>query len=335
MRNFDLYVSGILYGRLRLGDGTPQIQKLDVHTGALLDWQDLTDQDRDFYRSFVKMDFTALGQNLSRYEAGLQGTGEVSLCGERYTSEDGCSYLQRDVKFPNNKQMKEGRLIAVTCPAREMVTVLVEPGAEEETVLRLWRSTWPEEQLFPVEHAGTFPVPMRDGVHLSTDVYLPKDCGAPVPAVLVRTPYGKEDGCEVYYRYVQRGYAVVVQDVRGRNASEGEWLPNYHEVEDGDDTLNWIAAQPWCSGRIGMVGGSYLGYVQWAAAASGNPHLKALISVVCAGSSFVDLPRRGGSFTSGMLAWAFAVSQKTFHDRPAQKGPGIRCALHHPVAGTQ
>lgn len=167
--------------------------------------------------------------------------------------------------------MKEGRLIAVTCPAREMVTVLVEPGAEEETILRLWRSTWPEEQLFPVEHAQTFPVPMRDGVHLSTNVYLPKNCSTPVPAVLVRTPYGKEDGCEIYYRYVQRGYAVVVQDVRGRNASEGEWLPNYHEVEDGDDTLNWIAAQPWCSGRIGMVGGSYLGYVQWAAAASGNP----------------------------------------------------------------
>ena len=271
MRNFDLYVSGILYGRLRLGDGTPQIRKLDVHTGALLDWQDLTEQDRDFYRFFVKMDFAALGQNLSHYESGLHGTGEVSLCGERYTSEDGCSYLQRDVKFPNNKQMKDGRLIAVTCPAREMVTVLVEPGAEEETILRLWRSTWPEEQLFPVEHAQTFPVPMRDGVHLSTIVYLPKNCSTPVPAVLVRTPYGKEDGCEIYYRYVQRGYAVVVQDVRGRNASEGEWLPNYHEVEDGDDTLNWIAAQPWCSGRIGMVGGSYLGYVQWAAAASGNP----------------------------------------------------------------
>lgn len=135
MRNFDLYVSGILYGRLRLGDGTPQIQKLDVHTGALLDWQDLTEQDRDFYRFFVKMDFAALGQNLSHYESGLHGTGEVSLCGERYTSEDGCSYLQRDVKFPNNKQMKEWRLIAVTCPAREMVTVLVEPGAEEETIL--------------------------------------------------------------------------------------------------------------------------------------------------------------------------------------------------------
>ena len=59
MRNFDLYVSGILYGRLRLGDGTPQIRKLDVHTGVLLDWQDLTEQDRDFYRFFVKMDFAA------------------------------------------------------------------------------------------------------------------------------------------------------------------------------------------------------------------------------------------------------------------------------------
>mgnify|MGYP000362155163 CR=1 FL=1 len=135
MRNFDLYVSVILYGRLRLGDGTPQIQKLDVHTGALLDWQDLTEQDRDFYRFFVKMDFAALGQNLSHYESGLHGTGEVSLCGERYTSEDGCSYLQRDVKFPNNKQMKEGRLIAVTCPAREMVTVLVELDLAGGTVV--------------------------------------------------------------------------------------------------------------------------------------------------------------------------------------------------------
>ena len=152
---------------------------------------------------------------------------------------------------------------------------------------------------------------MRDGVHLSTNVYLPKNCSTPVPAVLVRTPYGKEDGCEIYYRYVQRGYAVVVQDVRGRNASEGEWLPNYHEVEDGDDTLNWIAAQH----------GAADASVWWAvlpglctvgSAASGNPHLKALISVVCAGSAFVDLPA-GGSFTSGMLAWAFAVSQKTFH----------------------
>lgn len=199
------------------------------------------------------------------------------------------------------------------CPAREMVTVLVRDGEEDRTVLKMWKNTWPDEKIYGVNHLGSFPVPMRDGIHLSTDVYVPAGLNEKVPAVLIRTPYGKEDGCEVYYRYVQRGYAVVVQDVRGRNLSEGEWIPNHSEVEDGDDTLNWIADQSWSSGSVGMVGGSYLGYVQWAAAASGNPHLKALISVVCAGSAFVDLPRRGGCFTSGMLAWGFAVSQKKFH----------------------
>ena len=140
MRNFDLYVSGILYGRLRLGDGTPQIRKLDVHTGALLDWQDLTEQDRDFYRFFVKMDFAALGQNLSQYESGLHGTGEVSLCGERYTSEDGCSYLQRDVKFPNNKQMKEGRLIAVTESASLMTAAPARTSAVQTAVSACFES---------------------------------------------------------------------------------------------------------------------------------------------------------------------------------------------------
>ena len=79
-------------------------------------------------------------------------------------------------------------------------------------------------------------------------------------------------------------------------------------MEDGDDTLNWLAGQEWSNGRVGMIGGSYLGYVQWCAAASGNPHLQALVSMVTAGSAFADIPRRGGCFESGMMAWAFAVS---------------------------
>lgn len=145
-------------------------------------------------------------------------------------------------------------------------------------------------------------VAMRDNIRLATDIYLPEGAGR-VPTVLVRTPYGKTIGTAAYYRFVQRGYAVVIQDVRGREDSEGEWLPMYYEVEDGDDTLNWIAGQPWSDGGVSMTGGSYLGYVQWAAAASGNPHLKAMLSNVCAGSPFVDVPRRGGCFNSGMLAW--------------------------------
>lgn len=312
MRIFHLYISGILYGRLRLDGGGPWFQKLDPATAELSAWGPLGEEDAAFYHAFAKIDLLAFARSLEAYERTLRGIGNFTVGTERYTSDDGRTYRQRDCKFPNNKQMEDGRLAAVICPAREMVAVLVEAGREGETPVRLWREAWPGEKIHPVAWAGNFAVPMRDGVRLSTDVYLPGDRAGKVPAVLVRTPYGREDGRESYYRYVQRGYAVVLQDVRGRNDSEGEWLPNYYETEDGDDTLNWIAAQDWCTGRVGMVGGSYLGFVQWAAAASGNPHLKALISVVCAGSPFVDMPRRGGTFSSGTLAWAFAVSDKTF-----------------------
>lgn len=317
MKLYHLYVSGILYGKLNFDSQPVSISKLDIASGTLLPWEPLSESDNAFYKSFTKIDLLKLSRQFSDYENTLLGSGEICASlpegDERYTSEDGSWYLQRDIKFPNNKLMEHGSLIAVCCSAREMISLLVREGDEDKTVLSMWKETWPNETIYGVRHEGTFDVAMRDGVHLSTDVYLPEGVTEPVPAVFVRTPYGKEDGCEVYYRYVQRGYAVVIQDVRGRNLSEGEWLPNYYEVEDGDDTLNWIAEQTWSSGNVGMVGGSYLGYVQWAAAASGNPHLKALISVVCAGSAFIDLPRRGGSFTSGMLAWAFAVSQKKFH----------------------
>lgn len=319
MRTYNFYVSGIFYGRLRMGEGQTLLSRRDVFSGNSEEWKSLTEKENGFYKSFMKMDFLAIAEKADLYEKHLKGTGEIVFDGERYTSEDGLNYLQRDVKFPNNKLMEKGRLLAVVCPAREMVSVLVEEGCEERTVLKMWRQTWPDERIYGVTCAGKFDVPMRDGVRLSTDVYLPKGAEEAVPAVLVRTPYGKEEGCESYYRYVQRGYAVVIQDVRGRNLSEGEWMPNFHEVEDGDDTLNWIASQNWSSGKVGMVGGSYLGYVQWAAAASGNPYLKALISVVCAGSAFVDMPRRGGSLTSGMLAWAFSVSRKEFRQEMMER----------------
>ena len=106
-------------------------------------------------------------------------------------------------------------------------------------------------------------------MELAADVYLPEGAPLPVPALLVRTPYDKDDGAQTYFRYVRRGYAVVVQDVRGRNESGGEWLPHYYEVEDGDDTLTWVGTQEWCDGSVGMLGGSYLGYTQWCAAALG------------------------------------------------------------------
>ncbi len=125
-------------------------------------------------------------------------------------------------------------------------------------------------------------IPMRDGIKLAADVYVPYG-GARWPAVLVRTPYGRKGLAASSYRYfARRGYAVVIEDVRGRNESEGVFGPVEQEGPDGSDTINWIASQPWSNGRVAMAGSSYLGVAQWWAAVENNPHLKA-ISPMCSG----------------------------------------------------
>ncbi|MGK5555399.1 CocE/NonD family hydrolase [Actinomadura kijaniata] len=122
-------------------------------------------------------------------------------------------------------------------------------------------------------------VPMRDGVRLATDLYL-ADPPEPGPVVLVRLPYDK-DGAYCFMppvaRYFRaRGYHVAVQDVRGKFRSEGETEFAVHEVDDGHDTLQWIAGRPWCNGDVVMWGDSYFGYTTIAAAISGHPALRAI-----------------------------------------------------------
>ena len=111
-------------------------------------------------------------------------------------------------------------------------------------------------------------VPMRDGVELSLDLVRP-DIEGRLPVVLVRTPYdkvGERSGKDFYEKLAQRGYIIAVQDVRGRFNSDGEFFPYFNEHDDGYDTVEWIAAQDWCDGNIGMTGGSYVGQTQWFAA---------------------------------------------------------------------
>ena len=132
-------------------------------------------------------------------------------------------------------------------------------------------------------------VPMRDGVHLATDVYLPEGAG-PFPAVLVRLPYDKNGRyCWMPVPrsaiFIARGYAFVPQDVRGKFRSEGEPIAFVNEVPDGYDTIEWIARQPWSNGDVGMWGDSYYGFTQWAAVACGHPALKAIVPRV----TFADL----------------------------------------------
>lgn len=138
---------------------------------------------------------------------------------------------------------------------------------------------------------------MRDGVRLATDVYLPEtpagagaaadaDTDTERPAVLVRLPYDKNSRYVYVDRiarmFTDRGYAVVVQDVRGKFRSGGATVPFLREREDGYDAIDWIVHQPWSNGRVGMFGDSYYGFTQWAAVASQHPALRAIVPRVTA-----------------------------------------------------
>ena len=146
-------------------------------------------------------------------------------------------------------------------------------------------------------------VPMRDGVRLSTNVYRPADEDgraheAPLPAVLIRLPYGKDDpyaSMPAHGRYwARKGYVCAVQDVRGKFASEGEWQPLLHEADDGYDTIDWVATQPWCDGQVGMIGESYFALTQWAAASRFHTALRC-IAPGCMGVDLYRLMWEGGA----------------------------------------
>ena len=152
------------------------------------------------------------------------------------------------------------------------------------------------------------PTPMRDGAILRADVYRPSGAGS-YPTLLQRIPYGKHTPRyrSLYLdpmRALDRGYAVVIQEVRGRHVSDGEWLPYVHEAEDGFDTIDWIASQPWCDGNVGMFGISYHGATQWLAATEAHPALKTIIPGVTADSYYDSWTYHGGVFNLWSGGWA-------------------------------
>jgi putative CocE/NonD family hydrolase len=148
------------------------------------------------------------------------------------------------------------------------------------------------------------PVAMRDGVHLATDVYVPASPG-PHPAILIRTPYTKGEmrvAGEFFARY---GYAVAVQDTRGRHKSEGEFYPFRSEPDDGLDMTRWVKRQPWCNGRIGAFGASYLGFTQWAMAA-GNPDLAAISPAFITANLYRGIYSNGAFGELTFLHWSLS-----------------------------
>ncbi len=154
-------------------------------------------------------------------------------------------------------------------------------------------------------------IPMRDGVELAADLYLPAESG-PAPCVVEVTPYGKENGfCVSDAELLQgHGYAFLSVDVRGRGKSEGEWTAFVNDPDDCHDVVEWAAAQPWSTGKVGMTGLSYMGWVQWAAASRRPPHLTCLVSTSAAGRWQQEIPYTNGAFQLYFAWWTYATRRR-------------------------
>jgi putative CocE/NonD family hydrolase len=153
-------------------------------------------------------------------------------------------------------------------------------------------------------------VAMPDGVVLLADHYAPRS-GPKRPTILVRSPYGRRGffGATFALPYAERGYQVFMQSCRGTAGSGGEFVYTRNEHDDGLATIAWIKQQEWFSGELAMVGGSYLGFVQWAVAAEAGPELKALVPSITT-SDFNHFRFQGGFTLESSLGWSTMMTQQ-------------------------
>lgn len=185
------------------------------------------------------------------------------------------------------------------------------------TALMVWLLPRPGQGVEPNEvivERGV-KVNMRDGVVLRADIYRPKQDGH-FPVLLQRTPYNKAGGEDFGYRAASAGYVAIIQDVRGRYASEGEWYPFKFESNDGYDTVEWAAALPYSNGKVGMWGGSYVGATQMLAAIAHPPHLASICPVVTASNYHSNWTYQGGAFEQWFnQSWTSGLAQDTLSRR--------------------
>lgn len=169
------------------------------------------------------------------------------------------------------------------------------------------------------------PMTMRDGVVLRADVYRPDD-SEKHPAIVVRTPYSKVMGGDSDFLSAVHaafaGYAFVIQDTRGRFASEGEFMPGAPEGADGYDTIEAVAAESWCDGNVGTFGGSYLGRNQWQAAIEDPPHLKAIAPQITTSGPLSDSRLGGPIDLEQSISWFTAMAIDML-ERQRQQGKDV------------
>jgi uncharacterized protein len=172
----------------------------------------------------------------------------------------------------------------------------------------------------PVRVDRSVKVRMRDGVQLAADVYRP-DIPGRFPVLLQRTPYNRAQSSDFSpqtfaFRAASRGYVVIMQDVRGRFESEGEFYPFKYEENDGYDTVEWAAALPYSDGRVAMFGASYVGATQMLTAIASPPHLVALFPSITASDYHENWVYQGGAFVQGFMEhWISELAEDTLGRR--------------------
>ena len=156
-------------------------------------------------------------------------------------------------------------------------------------------------------------IPMRDGINLSATIYLPTGQKQPRPAIFSMTPYiSDREHPEAMY-FAKHGYPSLAVDERGRGNSEGEYTPFFNADEDGHDIVEWIAKQPWCNGKVGMRGISFVGFTQWATMRGEPPHLATIVpSAPCWGG--LDYPFRHNIFYTFVAPWMIFTLGNTRQD---------------------
>jgi putative CocE/NonD family hydrolase len=152
---------------------------------------------------------------------------------------------------------------------------------------------------------------MRDGVSLSSDIYMPDGPGK-FPAIITRSPYMTVEGFQKRFSeeakfFASHGYAFVIQDCRGKNDSEGIFHPFFDDPTDGYDTLKWCLEQDWCNGSLGTIGASYQAWNQWATAVLNPPNLKAMICIVSLPDPVLNVPFQNGVLVLWMAEWMAVI----------------------------
>lgn len=331
VRTFDVYTKGIHAAELTLGPGRYSIRKRNPESGA---WSLPTTRssapaatDTAFLLPgrirHLALELPRLEQIPWQHSPAVAWPDAATLYDRQPEQETVVAgrtvrvtrWTHRDGSLPVDLMVDQADDLVAGIDVRADV-VLVRRGYETLTTV----SRWQEPNISPARHgyhlAERAMVPMSDGSRLATLVYLPRDAKGPFPTIFVRTPYGISNLVLEYWHYVARGYAVVLQAVRGTiywdaaNRSEGTWDPMINEPADGKASLEWLVRQPWSDGQVCMQGGSYVGYTQWAVSMADNPALKCIIPESSMGTAFSDQPFWGGTIVEGIAYYVFFMLDK-------------------------